>query len=60
MKLKREMEPSAAFTDAKHRPVDTELKTALGPAATNLEILLAKLLLQPSITTAWQCSECVG
>lgn len=61
MKLKPEMDPSAAFPDATHQPADAELNATLGPAAILLEQALAPFRSSKSpVTIAWQFSPRAG
>jgi hypothetical protein len=61
MKTKPEMDPAAAFPDAKHQPDEAELNAALGPAAGAVEKIIESLpSLHPEIATAWQFSERSG
>ena len=61
MKTKPEMDPVAAFSDAKHQPDEADLKAALGRAAAPVEAVIANLRTAlPAIVAAWQFSERVG
>jgi hypothetical protein len=61
MKTKPEMDPAAAFPDAKRQPRDAELKAALGRAAAPVEKILASLrAAQPAVTAEWKFSARSG
>ncbi|HEY5553115.1 MAG TPA: DUF3788 family protein [Opitutaceae bacterium] len=61
MKAKHEMDPPAAFPDAKHEPDASDLATALGRAAAPLVGVLATLRAnRPAVATEWQFSERSG
>jgi len=60
-KAKPEMDPVAAFPQAKQRPTAAALLTALGAAASPLdEVLAAFRRAHPDVSTAWQFSERAG
>jgi hypothetical protein len=61
MKTKVEMDPAAAFPDAKHQPDDADLKAALGRAASPVGTFLAQLrAARLEVTTTWQFSDRSG
>lgn len=61
MKASPEMDPAAAFPDARHRPGDRDLPGALGDAFAPYGELVSCLHdRHPEITTAWQYSARVG